>query len=96
MYGDLDFANIMKVGKNADIVYRNCLPTPLIMLSTNEPLHFADCDHITSANAIAKGVAGHTPENPVWLIYTLGTIILIFEDFRASSYGIERQKGDNN
>lgn len=63
---------------------------------TDTSLDFADCDHVLSANAIAKGAALHTPKNPLWLIHTSGTGILTFEDFRASSYGIERQKEYND
>lgn len=59
-------------------------------------LDFADCDHVASAQAIAKGVAHHTAEKPVWLIHTSGTGILTFEDFRASSYGIERRNEYND
>ncbi|KAI9929800.1 hypothetical protein ASPWEDRAFT_48029 [Aspergillus wentii DTO 134E9] len=58
--------------------------------------HFADCDHVAAAKAIAKGVSHHTPENPVWLIHTSGTGILTVEDFRNNTYGIERQKEHND
>ncbi|KAJ5084931.1 hypothetical protein NUU61_009510 [Penicillium alfredii] len=58
--------------------------------------HFADCDHVGAAQAIAKGVQHHTPERPVWLIHTSGTGILTVEDQRARSYGIERPKDYND
>lgn len=64
-------------------------------LRTNS-LDFADCDHVPSATAIAKGVTYHTPENPVWLIHTSGTGILTYEDFRNNTWGIERQKEFND
>lgn len=73
------------------------IPPPIAFGAiANTPVDFADCDHVLSAKAIAKGLAHHTPENPVWLIHTSGTGILTFEDFRASSYGIERRKEYND
>lgn len=66
------------------------------MPQANTAADFADCDHVAAATAIAKGLAHHTPEKPVWLIHTSGTGILTFEDFRASSYGIERTKEYND
>ncbi|KAJ5562798.1 hypothetical protein N7535_002755 [Penicillium sp. DV-2018c] len=58
--------------------------------------HYADCDHVASAKAIAKGAQHHTPERPLWLIHTSGTGILTVEDQRAGSYGIERPKQYND
>ncbi|KAJ5099840.1 hypothetical protein N7532_006841 [Penicillium argentinense] len=58
--------------------------------------HFADCDHVAAAKAIAKGAQHHTPERPLWLIHTSGTGILTVEDQRARSYGIERLKEYND
>ncbi|KAJ5833678.1 hypothetical protein N7474_001989 [Penicillium riverlandense] len=58
--------------------------------------HFADCDHVASATAIAKGAQHHTAERPVWIIHTSGTGILTIEDQRAHSYGIERPKEYND
>ncbi|KAL2010369.1 hypothetical protein VTN00DRAFT_6176 [Thermoascus crustaceus] len=58
--------------------------------------HFADCDHVAAANAIAKGVSHHTKENPVWLIHTSGTGVLTWEDQRAKTFGIERPKEYND
>lgn len=57
---------------------------------------FADCDHVASATAIAKGAQHHTRERPVWIIHTSGTGILTIEDQRAHSYGIERPKEYND
>ncbi|GAD91906.1 nucleoside-diphosphate-sugar epimerase [Paecilomyces variotii No. 5] len=58
--------------------------------------HCADCDHVASAEAIAKGAAHHTPEKPLWLIHTSGTGILTIEDQRAKTIGIERPKEYND
>ncbi|OQE14913.1 hypothetical protein PENSTE_c032G02932 [Penicillium steckii] len=58
--------------------------------------HFADCDHVAAAQAIAKGAQHHTAERPLWLIHTSGTGILTVEDQRARSYGIERPKEYND
>ncbi|KAJ5903451.1 hypothetical protein N7504_005834 [Penicillium tannophilum] len=58
--------------------------------------HFADCDHVAAAEAIAKGAKHHTPERPLWLIHTSGTGILTVEDQRAGTYGIERPKEYND
>ncbi|KAJ6130644.1 hypothetical protein N7512_003424 [Penicillium capsulatum] len=58
--------------------------------------HFADCDHVAAAQAIAKGAQHHTADRPLWLIHTSGTGILAVEDQRASSYGIERPKEYND
>ncbi|OJJ64940.1 hypothetical protein ASPSYDRAFT_39724 [Aspergillus sydowii CBS 593.65] len=54
--------------------------------------HCADCDHVASAVAIAKGAAYHTAEKPLWLIHTSGTGILTVEDFRTNTWGFERVK----
>lgn len=59
-------------------------------------LDFANCDHVASATAIAKGAQQHTSERPVWIIHTSGTSILSIEDQRACSYGIERTKEYND
>ncbi|KAJ5752094.1 hypothetical protein N7520_009011 [Penicillium odoratum] len=58
--------------------------------------HFADCDHVAAAEAIAKGAKHHTPEHPLWIIHTSGTGILTVEDQRAKTYGIERPKEYND
>ncbi|EAW12617.1 putative nucleoside-diphosphate-sugar epimerase [Aspergillus clavatus NRRL 1] len=58
--------------------------------------HCADCDHVASATAIAKGAAHHTPEHPLWIIHTSGTGILTVEDFRNNTWGIERTKEHND
>ncbi|KAE8383274.1 hypothetical protein BDV26DRAFT_251992 [Aspergillus bertholletiae] len=59
-------------------------------------LHCADCDHVASAEAIAKGAAHHTPEKPVWVIHTSGTGILTVEDFRTNTWGFYRSKEHND
>lgn len=58
--------------------------------------HFANCDHVAAAKAIAKGAQHHTAERPLWLIHTSGTGILTIEDQRAGTYGIERPKQYND
>ncbi|CAG8275825.1 unnamed protein product [Penicillium nalgiovense] len=58
--------------------------------------HCADCDHVASAKAIAKGLAHHTPSNPVWLIHTSGTGVLTIEDFRTNTFGLYRTKEHND
>ncbi|CEL11758.1 hypothetical protein ASPCAL14855 [Aspergillus calidoustus] len=45
---------------------------------------------------IAKGLAHHTPRNPVWLIHTSGTGILTIEDFRTNTFGLYRTKEHND
>ncbi|KAL2820528.1 hypothetical protein BDW59DRAFT_174448 [Aspergillus cavernicola] len=54
--------------------------------------HCADCDHVASATAIAKGATHHSPQKPLWLIHTSGTATLLLEDFRANIWGVERAK----
>ncbi|OQE30741.1 hypothetical protein PENFLA_c002G04373 [Penicillium flavigenum] len=58
--------------------------------------HCADCDHVASAKAIAKGLAHHTPSNPAWLIHTSGAGILTIEDFRTNTFGRYRTKEHND
>jgi hypothetical protein len=41
----------------------------------------ANCDHVASATAIAKGIAAHSPSNPGYWIHTSGTGILTWQDF---------------
>lgn len=95
--GDLDSASVIEEEvKNADIVYRAYSPDRRLRPAANVTTDFADCDHVAAANAVAKGLSHHTPQNPVWLIHTSGTGILTFEDIRASSYGIERAKEYND
>ncbi|EPS34760.1 hypothetical protein PDE_09724 [Penicillium oxalicum 114-2] len=52
----------------------------------------ANCDHVASAEAIARGARHHTADQPLWLIHTSGTGILTIEDKRAGTMGIERPK----
>ncbi|KKZ65948.1 hypothetical protein EMCG_08291 [[Emmonsia] crescens] len=58
--------------------------------------HFADCDHVASSQAIAKGIAAHTPDRPGYWIHTSGTGILTFEDLGNSTYGDLRPKEYND
>ncbi|TQB69228.1 hypothetical protein MPDQ_002165 [Monascus purpureus] len=78
--GDLD---------SADIIEREVAEADIVF-------HFADCDHVAAATAIARGATHHPPERPLWLIHTSGTGILTYEDFRAKSWGIERSKEFND
>lgn len=48
--------------------------------------HFADCDHVPSANAIAKGISRNSNERVYW-IHTSGTGILTFQNMNSNSYG---------
>ncbi|KAF9891002.1 hypothetical protein FE257_005259 [Aspergillus nanangensis] len=80
VYGDLDSASIIEEE----------------VKNADIVLHCADCDHVASAKAIAKGVAHHTPQNPVWLIHTSGTGILTVEDFRTNTWGLYRTKEHND
>jgi hypothetical protein len=66
------------------------------ILPSNTLPDCADCDHVASAKAIAKGLAHHTPSNPVWLIHTSGTGILTIEDFRTNTFGLYRTKEHND
>jgi len=49
--------------------------------------HFANCDHMASAEAIARGLAAHTPDKPGYWIHTSGTGILTYEDFENDTFG---------
>lgn len=66
------------------------------VLTRNPDADFADCDHVASAKAIAKGIAQHTPDRPGYWIHTSGTGILTYEDFRNSTYGDLRTKEFND
>ncbi|KAJ5528237.1 hypothetical protein N7513_012396 [Penicillium frequentans] len=57
-------------------------------------LHAADAsDHAGAAKAITAGlVAGHTKENPGYLLHTGGTGILTFEDSDSGTYGNKSEK----
>ncbi|KAJ9302782.1 hypothetical protein DTO271G3_156 [Paecilomyces variotii] len=79
-HGDLDSKDLIEEEVKKADIVYNC----------------ADCDHVASAEAIAKGAAHHTPEKPLWLIHTSGTGILAVEDQRAKTYGIERPKEYND
>ncbi|KAI3584247.1 hypothetical protein IWW34DRAFT_800267 [Fusarium oxysporum f. sp. albedinis] len=59
-------------------------------------LHFANCDHEASANALLKGMAEHTSDRPGWYIHTSGTGILTFEDGRNQTCGVRRDKVFND
>ncbi|KAG7424221.1 hypothetical protein NW756_012242 [Fusarium oxysporum] len=59
-------------------------------------LHFANCDHEASANALLKGMAEHTADRPGWYIHTSGTGILTFEDGRNQTCGVRRDKVFND
>ncbi|KKK24384.1 hypothetical protein P175DRAFT_0497912 [Aspergillus ochraceoroseus IBT 24754] len=76
VYGDLDSAGIIEEEVKNADIVYHC----------------ADCDHVASAAAIAKGAAHHTPGNPLWIIHTSGTGILTVEDFRTNTWGLERVK----
>ncbi|PLN83148.1 transcription factor/nuclear export subunit protein 2-domain-containing protein [Aspergillus taichungensis] len=74
--GDLDSVDVIEEETKNADIVFNC----------------ADCDHVASAEAIARGLAHHTPEKPVWLIHTSGTGILTVEDFRTNTWGLYRTK----
>ncbi|KAF2013004.1 NAD(P)-binding protein [Aaosphaeria arxii CBS 175.79] len=59
-------------------------------------LHFANCDHEGSAQALLKGLARHSSERPGWYIHTSGTGILAFEDKRSQTCGILRGRVYND
>lgn len=97
VHGDLDSADIIEEEvKNADIVYRAYPTRDQEYKCKLTIVDFADCDHVASAEAIAKGASHHTPQNPVWWIHTSGTGILTVEDFRTNTWGIERSKEYND
>ncbi|PGH20345.1 hypothetical protein AJ80_03613 [Polytolypa hystricis UAMH7299] len=58
--------------------------------------HFANCDHVASARAIAKGLAAHTSDRPGHWIHISGTGSLVFEDLRAFRIGELRDKEYND
>ncbi|WPH02885.1 NAD(P)-binding protein [Acrodontium crateriforme] len=72
VYGDLDSEIILEEeAKKADVV-----------------CHFAHADHEVAARAMIKGIiAGHSTENPGFLIHTSGTGILLFADIRSQTFG---------
>ncbi|KAL2786605.1 hypothetical protein BJX66DRAFT_312461 [Aspergillus keveii] len=80
VYGDLDSGDIIEAETKIADIVFHC----------------ADCDHVASATAIAKGATHHTPERPLWLIHTSGTGILTVEDFRTNTWGLERAKQHND
>ncbi|KAL1956246.1 hypothetical protein VTO42DRAFT_7506 [Malbranchea cinnamomea] len=80
VYGDLD---------SAELLENEAAKADIVY-------HFADCDHVASAQAIAKGIVKHTPDRPGYWIHTSGTGILTYEDFRNSTYGELRTKEFND
>ncbi|KAK3676183.1 hypothetical protein LTR78_003933 [Recurvomyces mirabilis] len=54
--------------------------------------HFANADHVASANAIVKGLAAREAERPGFYIHTSGTGILMFTDIKSSTYGETSEK----
>lgn len=59
-------------------------------------LHFASCDHIGSAKAIAKGMARREAKSPGHWIHTSGALIMATESLRKQAYGIQlEQKYDD-
>ncbi|KAM5345986.1 hypothetical protein ACJ41O_011847 [Fusarium nematophilum] len=55
-------------------------------------LHFANCDHEASAKALLGGMSRHTADRLGWYVHTSGTGILTYEDGRAKTCGIRREK----
>ncbi|ODH21375.1 hypothetical protein ACO22_05672 [Paracoccidioides brasiliensis] len=80
VYGDLDTAEILEEEAKKADIV----------------YHFADCDHVASSQAIAKGIAAHTPDRPGYWIHTSGTGILTFEDLGNSTFGDLRTKEYND
>ena len=74
VYGDLD---------SFDLIAEEAAKADIIM-------HFANCDHEASANAIIKGLSASS--KPGYFIHTSGTGILTVEDVMASRYGRENPK----
>ncbi|KAK2766066.1 hypothetical protein FQN54_007581 [Arachnomyces sp. PD_36] len=84
---------------NVKLVYGDLDSTGLIEEESKKAdivFHFADCDHVASAEAISRGLRAHSSDRPGYWIHTSGTGILTFEDFRASSYGNYRAKEYND
>ncbi|KAL1973550.1 hypothetical protein VTN31DRAFT_6185 [Thermomyces dupontii] len=77
------FPNISVVYGSLDVLEEESKKADIIY-------HFADCDHVPSAQAIVKGARAHTADRPVWIIHTSGTGSLIFKDLREKTVGVER------
>ncbi|KAL9111133.1 MAG: hypothetical protein Q9227_004396 [Pyrenula ochraceoflavens] len=83
VYGDLDSSELIEEeAKKADIIYPES--------------DFANCDHVASAEAIAKGASAHTADRPAWWIHTSGTGILTWETTDKDAFGqrLEREYND--
>lgn len=64
--------------------------------STEKDPDFANCDHEASAKALLEGMSRRTADRPGWYIHTSGTGILTYEDGRAKTCGIRREKVFND
>ncbi|KAK5098722.1 hypothetical protein LTS08_006100 [Lithohypha guttulata] len=58
--------------------------------------HFADCDHIPSAEAIIRGLARRETSTPGWYIHTSGTLILGWKSQKDNTFGETQAKVYND
>lgn len=59
-------------------------------------LHFASCDHVGAAKAIARGMARRKAEKPGYWIHTSGALIMATESLNKRAYGVQlEQKYDD-
>jgi len=57
---------------------------------------FANCDHLPSAEAIARGLAKRQASTPGFWIHTSGTLILGWQSMKEGSFGETREKVHND
>lgn len=58
--------------------------------------HFANCDHLPSAEAIARGLSKRQASTPGFWIHTSGTMILAWKSMREGYLGETREKVHND
>lgn len=96
VYGDLNSSQLLEdESMRADVVLSESpMRTSAWHVShlTQNPADFADADGEAGAKSIAKGLAGHTPAKPGYLIHTSGTGILLFHDMDRGVFGDEHPK----
>lgn len=59
-------------------------------------LHFASCDDVGSAEAIAKGMARREAKSPGHWIHTSGALIMATESLRKKAYGVQLEQKYND
>ncbi|KAK5459862.1 hypothetical protein LTS15_003991 [Exophiala xenobiotica] len=83
-------AKIAKSYSKVRLVYGDLDAVELIeeeAANTDIVYHFANCDHVPSAEAIAKGLARRQRDGPGYWIHTSGTLILGYETMVKNAFG---------